>query len=304
MTSTQKIDIAVFGEALADVFPDRTVIGGAPLNVSRHLNALNQRPVFITRLGSDALKETLIKTMESEGLETFGIQTDAIKPTGKVMVSLQNGEPSYDIVDDQAYDHIHAGMAHLAMMSIKPQLKYFGTLAQRHSESRIALDTFISDKVAPTFLDLNLREPWYTAEIIERSLSRCDYAKMNEGELKTVCRLMDIEGESAEALARALMVQFSLTQIIITCGEEGCWGLDHTLSLTQVPAAPLPKPMVDAVGAGDGFAAVYLVGIALNWSIEQTMQRANEFASAICTLHGAAPESDNFYQPYKEAWQL
>ncbi len=304
MTTEQGLDIAIFGEALADVFPDRTVIGGAPLNVARHLNALHMHPVFITRLGEDDLKQTLIKTFTSEGLDTTGVQIDPARPTGKVMVKLENGEPTYDIVPDQAYDYIHEGMTHLTMMSIQPVLKYFGTLAQRNLVSRQAFDTFINDKSAPVFLDLNLREPWYNAETIERALTRCDYAKMNAGELKTICKLMDIEGESEEVLARALMVQFKLSQIIITCGSEGCWALDEKLNLVQASSAPLPGEMADTVGAGDGFAAIYLLGIALDWPMQQTMQRANQFASAICTLHGAAPDSTTFYQTFKDAWNL
>lgn len=303
MTTEQGLDIAIFGEALADVFPDRTVIGGAPLNVARHLNALDMHPVFITRLGEDELKQTLLETFNAEALDTTGVQTDPVKPTGKVMVTLVNGEPSYEIVPDQAYDHIHEGMTHLTMMSIKPVLKYFGTLAQRNTVSRVALETFINDKPAPAFLDLNLREPWYDAEIIERALTRCDYAKMNAGELKTICRMMDIEGESEEVLARALMVQFKLKQIIITCGGDGCWALDEKLNLIQADAAPLPGEMADTVGAGDGFAAIFLLGIALDWPTKQTMERANAFASAICTLRGAAPASKSFYDTFKDAWQ-
>lgn len=304
MTNKMHRDIAIFGEALADVFPDRTVIGGAPLNVSRHLNALQMHPIFVTRLGRDALKETIFNTLQTEGLNTVGIQIDPTKPTGQVKVTLKDGQPSYAILEDQAYDHIHAGMTHLTMVSIQPKLKYFGTLAQRTTESRLALDTFIHDKPCPVFLDFNLREPWFTQSIIERSLERCDYAKMNETELATICQLVDIEGESSEALARALVIQFKLKQVIITCGEEGCWCLDDKLTVTKADAVPLSAPLKDAVGAGDGFAAVYMLGIVLDWPTELTMQRANAFASAICTIHGAAPESQEFYQQFQTAWQL
>ncbi len=304
MTSNQGSDIAIFGEALADVFPDRTVIGGAPLNVSRHLNAFGQHPLFITRLGEDALKIEILDLLTQEGMDTTGIQTDPINPTGQVMVKLDNGEPSYDIVENQAYDHIHAGMTHLSLISIQPTLKYFGTLAQRHIESRLGLDTFITDKPAPTFLDLNLREPWYSEEVIERSLTRCDYAKMNRGELRTICKMMDIEGETDELLARAVMVQFKLKQVIITDGDQGSWTLDETLTLNKAEASPLPGAMVDTVGAGDGFAAVYLLGLTLAWPVVQTLERANQFASAVCTLQGAAPKNKDFYQPFIQSWQL
>lgn len=304
MTTHQGLDIAIFGEAIADVFPDRTVIGGAPLNVARHLNALHMHPVFITRLGEDDLKQTLMETFTSEGLDTTGIQIDPVKPTGKVVVTIENGEPSYDIVPDQAYDHIHEGMTHLTMISAQPVLKYFGTLAQRNVVSRTALETFISDKPAPVFLDLNLRDPWYDAEIIERALTRCDYAKMNIGELKTICKLMDIEGESEESLARAVTVQFKLKQIIITCGADGCWALDENMNQISAESAPIKGEIADTVGAGDGFAAIYLLGLVLDWPTEQIMQRANTFASAICTLHGAAPSSPTFYQTFKDAWNL
>jgi fructokinase len=298
-----KTNISVFGEILADVFPDKTVIGGAPFNVARHLNAFRTHPTIISRIGNDALKKIILDELSSKQLDPIGVQCDPSKPTGQVMVSLEDGQPSYDILDDQAYDHIHAGMTHLAMMVITPEIKYFGTLVQRSLHARLALDTFIHDKPCPTFLDLNLREPWYTPQIVEHSLERCQYAKMNEAELRITAALLQVKGKTNEALAQAIQAQFSLSQIIVTCGDDGSWVIDNKGILTKQKAFK-PSVFVDAVGAGDAFASVYLLGILYEWPIEKTLARANQFASAICGIHGAAPESLNFYDQFLIEWNL
>lgn len=298
-----KQSIAVFGEILADVFPYKTVSGGAPFNVARHLNAFQTHPVLISRTGDDALKKSFIDEFERLGLDQIGMQCDPTKPTGQVSVTLKGGQPSYEIVDDQAYDHIHAGMTHLTLMAIKPVIKYFGTLAQRSLYSRLALDTFIHDKPCPLFLDLNLREPWYNKQIITQSLVRCQYAKMNADELSTVAQLFNMQANTDEALGKSIQQQFSLSQLIVTCGDAGSWVIDHEGLLTHQTACK-PTSMVDTVGAGDAFAAVYLLGILHQWSVPQSLARADQFASAICGVRGAVPESFTFYNDFIQSWGL
>lgn len=304
LTKQSSPDIAIFGEVLADIFPDRTVMGGAPFNVARHLNAFKTHPVFITRTGQDALKDVLMEEFNNYGLDISGVQQDPKKPTGQVTVRLENGHPSYEILEDQAYDHIHPRMTHLAMVAMEPQLKYFGTLAQRDSHSRNALDTFINDKACPTFLDLNLREPWYNKEIVEQSLHNCDIAKMNESELATIAKMFNMNEKNEKNIANAILYQFNLTQVVVTCGEHGSWMLDKGNKVTKAKHEPLSAPLADTVGAGDAFAAVYILGLLNKWSSSLTLKRANQFASAICTVHGAVPESLSFYSQFVKKWRL
>lgn len=296
-------DIALFGEVLADIFPDKYVMGGAPFNVARHLNAFDLHPVLITRTGQDALKDELLQEMNAKNMDTKGVQHDPVYPTGQVKVTLTQGNASYDILPDQAYDFIHAGMTHMITMSIKPEITYFGTLAQRGVKSRLALDQFLSDGKSPRFLDINLRKPWYNKHTISRSLKRADIVKLNEEELTIVAQTLSIAGQDLQTKAIVLIKQFQLKEVIVTCGAEGAWTINLEGILTHVKAQAMLE-MVDTVGAGDAFAAVYIVGLLKGWTVEDRLTRANAFASAICGVRGAVPEDPTFYQSFKQAWQL
>lgn len=168
---THKV-VGIFGEVLADIFPDETVLGGAPFNVARHLQAFGLHPVMITRTGNDALYAQFLQEMQRLNMDISGLQVDAIYPTGQVNVKLTNDGHQFEILENQAYDHIHAGITHMVTMSLKPEMVYFGTLAQRSMPSRLALDKFLEDGKCPRFLDVNLRAPFYNKYTLKRSLSR------------------------------------------------------------------------------------------------------------------------------------
>jgi len=296
-------DIALFGEVLADVFPDKYVMGGAPFNVARHLNAFHFHPVLITRTGQDALKDELLQEMSAKHMDTIGVQHDPVYPTGQVKVTLAQGNATYDILPDQAYDFIHAGMTHMITMSIKPEITYFGTLAQRGVKSRLALDRFLSDGKSPRFLDINLRKPWYNKHTISRSLKRADILKLNQDELEIVAHTFSIAGQDLHTKASELISQFDLQEVIVTSGSEGAWTINHKGNVTHANAENNVN-LIDTVGAGDAFAAVYIVGLLKGWPVAQRLSRANAFASAICGVRGAVPEDLSFYEPFKQAWQL
>lgn len=296
--------IGLFGEMLADIFPDQTLLGGAPFNVARHLKALGAYPVLITRTGSDKLREDFLAEMEGRGMETSAVQCDPVYPTGQVKVTFKNDNPEYEILSRQAYDHIDAGLAYKVSTSFKPELIYFGTLAQRGTESRLALDVFLSEEGCPRFLDINLRKPWYNRRILRRSLLRADIVKMNKEELDIVSSHFRIEGENSQQKALALLQQFKLKQILITCGEAGSWLLNEKEELVKAEPVSMEDPIIDTVGAGDAFAAVYIMGLLLAWDDRTTLQRANQLASAICRIKGAVPSSPDFYAPFKQQWQL
>lgn len=296
-------DIALFGEVLADVFPDKYVLGGAPYNVARHLNAFQFHPVLITRTGQDALKDELLEEMIKMNMDASGVQHDVMYPTGQVQVTLIEGNASYDILPDQAYDFIHAGLTHMVLMSIKPEIIYFGTLAQRNLKSRLALDQFLSEGKSPRFLDLNLRKPWYNKNTILRSLKRADIVKLNEDELEVVAQLFSINGKDIQTKANTVLAQFALKEVIVTCGSEGAWTFNREGDAEYTKAAVIVD-LIDTVGAGDAFAAVYIAGLIKGWRVSERLSRASSFASAICSIRGAVPKDSSFYQPFKQAWQL
>jgi len=296
--------VALFGEVLADIFPDQSVLGGAPFNVARHLQAFGLHPVMISRTGNDALRDDLLREMDRLGMDKTGIQCDPTYPTGQVQVHMKDGGHSFEILPDQAYDHIHAGVTHMMIMSIKPELVYFGTLAQRGMESRLALDKFLADSKCPRFLDINLRSPWYNKHTVRRSLLRSDIVKMNEDELEIVSDYFKISGNTPLLKAEALLDQFELNCLLVTCGENGAWLINRLHEVFSTPPVENTQTMIDTVGAGDAFAAVFIIGLLNQWEMPVAMQRANQFAAALCGIRGGAPQNLDFYTPFKQAWHL
>ena len=133
--------VVLFGEILVDVFPDRRVLGGAPFNVARHLQAFGLHPVLISRTGNDALRDELMAGMSDLGMDTGGVQSDPVHPTGQVLVHMDEGGHSFEILPEQAYDFIDARSADEIALASRPGLFYFGTLAQRHPVSCRALES-------------------------------------------------------------------------------------------------------------------------------------------------------------------
>ncbi len=294
--------VALFGEILADVFPDETILGGAPYNVARHLRALQQRPILISKTGQDVLKATLFAELAKLDIHNAGIQIDAAYPTGQVTVHIENKQHRFTINPDQAYDHIDAQLARQTVEATQPDLVYFGTLAQRHKDSKQALDAFLNASHCPRFLDINLRAPWYNKSIMQDALSQADIVKINDEELAITCDFFAPHLHHDKERALFLVNTFSLKNIFITCGAHGAWTLSDSGKETRVETQALTSPLVDTVGAGDAFTAICIIGLLRNWPMQVLLTRANTFASAICTTRGAAPNRDDFYSPYLKDW--
>ncbi len=281
--------VAIFGEVLADIFPEHSVLGGAPFNVARHLRTFGLRPIMISRTGGDALRDELLHEMTRMEMEIGGIQCDTAHPTGQVRVVLENGGHRFDILPDQAYDHICATSTREVLAANPPQLAYFGTLAQRSAASRQAATQFVAACACPVILDINLRAPWYDATTIADSLAAADIVKLNDEELAVVAQLLGLPGSTPEAQAAAMQQRFGLQQVLVTCGALGSWLLDDKQQVLRAIPVESHEPVVDTVGAGDAFAAVFIYGLLRGWEMPSTLQRASEYAAAICRLRGAAP---------------
>ena len=306
-TSTSRISrkgtVVLFGEVLADIFPDRTVLGGAPFNVARHLKAFGQNPVLVTRLGHDALGDEVLEVMSENEMETLAVQSDNTYPTGRVQVHMKGGTHSFEILPSQAYDFIQPAAVRMAA-SVNPELVYFGTLAQRNEISRLALESLLRSSGASKFLDINLRAPWYDEKILEQSLQYANIVKLNAEELAILAEMFGLQGNELQGQAMELINQFGLERVVVTCGQEGAWQLNREGRKVEAGVKNQIAELVDTVGAGDGFAAVCIVGELLRWPAAQTLERANAFASAICEIRGAIPDHADFYKPFTHDWGI
>lgn len=296
--------VALFGEVLADMFPERSVLGGAPFNVARHLQAFGCAPMLLSRVGDDALGRQVLATMVGSGMATRGIQLDSQHPTGQVRVHLQDVGHRFEILDQQAYDFIDPDTLRQVTPRQTPALVYYGTLAQRHVASRRALATLLQSTQASKFLDVNLRAPWYSKETLAFSLKMATIVKLNDQELKELAELFGLSSGQPPGQASELMRHFDMAHVVVTCGADGAWQMDRNGQVAAAGASPLAKAVVDTVGAGDGFAAVYLLGILRHWPTDVMLARANAFAAALCGIRGAIPDALDFYQPFLEAWEL
>jgi fructokinase len=296
--------VVIFGEVLFDDFPDGAVLGGAPFNVAWHLQAFGMHPVVISRTGNDMQREQIIASMQYWGMDTLGIQSDPLHPTGRVSVHEDEHGHHFEILPEQAYDYIHPTIARMVELSVHPRLLYYGTLAQRNKVSRRALAALLRSASVPRLLDLNLRAPWYDTRLIVRSLETADIVKLSNDELATLAKTMRLRGDDQIAHADALVKRFQLERILVTCGAEGAWLLDKQGMLARESVKTTDIEVIDTVGAGDAFSAVYITGMLLGWPIYITMSRASAFASAVCGVRGATPQDPRFYEGFKREWGL
>jgi fructokinase len=155
---------------------------------------------------------------------------------------------------------------------------------------------------AAKFLDINLRAPWYEKKTVRHALQFADTVKLNDAELGELAGMFGLRGRDAREQARGLMDQFDLEQLLVTCGDAGAWQMDRDGNQSEAGAKEAAIRLVDTVGAGDGFASVFILGTLCGWPIVKTLGRANAFAASICEIRGAVPEQMSFYEPFKEAW--
>lgn len=301
--------ILLFGELLADCFPDREIPGGAPFNVAHHLRGLagerGPTPILVTRIGKDERGERLLEACRAAGLAIDGIQRDFLHASGRVdvIVDPADGRHHFEIPPDQAWDHIHADVARMVALARRPGLIYFGTLAQR-AASRQALRYLLVDSQAAGFLDVNLRPPWLRKDVLRWSLGRAETVKLNEEELSRIAELLGLGAGTPDQLGERLTHTFDIRRLLVTRGEHGAWLLDTDHGRLETGTGTDAIEVVDSVGAGDAFAAVFLLGLSLDWPAELALERAHHFAGAICGLRGAVPADAAFYAPFRSAWRL
>lgn len=285
----------IFGEVLFDHFPDESVVlGGAPFNVAWHLQALGVAPLFISRVGNDELGHRIRSAMQDWGMDTSGLQVDSAHPTGTVQIEIENGEPSYEIVPDQAYDFINAddlpSKAHGSLL-------YHGSLALRNQASRDALEELRAKQDLPVFVDVNLRVPWWDKDIVRSLLEAARWAKLNDEELR---QLSPVKGP-LESQAKALQEASSLSLLIVTRGKNGALARTADGRIHHVEPEP-GISVIDAVGAGDAFTTVILLGLLSGWDLDRSLSRAQSFASAVVGIRGATPVGKGFYNYFINTW--
>jgi fructokinase len=226
-------------------------------------------------------------------MDLAGLQTDPALPTGRVRVSLEDNEPSFDIVHPAAFDAIEGSSGEAGA----PALLYHGTLAARADVSRKSLQRLRASRPGLVFVDVNLRPPWWQRETARAWLRGTHWVKLSGDEL----RQLEPGIEAGRKTPEEVLDNLGLDGMVLTHGERGAEALVAGRGRWSVEPGP-GTTVVDTVGAGDAFAAVMILGLVRDWPTAIALQRAQVFASALCGRRGATVPDPDFYRARGEAW--
>lgn len=285
------------GEALFDCLPEGRKLGGAPANFAYHVSQFGLNGCAISAIGDDELGEEIVETFEKVGLNH--ILPVVEQPTGTVKVTLDaKGIPQYDICLGVAWDNIPL-TAEMLDVARNAEAICFGSLAQRSEVSRKTIQAFLdaAPKDALRVFDINLRQNWFTAEVIAESLHRANVLKINDEELDVVAtmllgvpsipdKLIAEDAELTRQVCRDLIAKYDLRMLILTCGAIG----SYVFTAEDESYVKTPKVKVaDTVGAGDSFTATFTAQILLGKSIREAHGKAVAVSAFVCTQNGAMP---------------
>ena len=275
------------GEALWDVLPEGKKIGGAPANFAYHVSQFGLNSRVVSAVGDDKLGMEILDNFREKKLNAM---VEIVPyPTGTVQVELDaEGVPCYDIKEGVAWDNIPYTPA-LEDLAKHTKAVCFGSLAQRSVVSRDTINRFIDAMPAEDTLkifDINLRQGFYTKEILCNSFSKCNILKINDEELVTVSRMFGYPGIDLQDKCWILLAKYNLKMLILTCGVNGSYVFTPgNVSFVETPRVEV----ADTVGAGDSFTATFVAAILKGKPVAEAHKLAVETSAYVCTQNGAMP---------------
>ena len=284
-SQTHRPVIIGIGELLWDMLPAGKRAGGAPVNFVYHATQMGAEGYAVSAVGRDPLGDEILAELEKSGIKYCVARNDY--PTGFVRVVLNDGIPSYDIVEGVAWDYLDVSGEAVALVE-RADAVCFGTLALRSAHSRRTIKTLLSHapERALRFFDVNLRGTYYSRELIGELLSHANVFKVNDEEIVVLKDMFGLSGDE-ETVCRAFIERYDLRYMIFTAGEK------YSAVYTADEKSVLPTPKVrvaDTVGAGDSFSGAFVYSILTGKTLAQAHQAAVETAAFVSTRSGAWPE--------------
>lgn len=276
--------VACFGEVLWDILPDKKLPGGAPMNVAYHLQKLGVPVAMISSTGNDADGDDLRQVMQQLQLDTTFIQQDPAHETGKVYARLAaTNEMQYEIVQPVAWDFIQPTPG-LHEIANTPGYLVFGSLASRNEVSKETLLSLL-DGARTLVLDINLRPPHFSQELVALLLQHCQILKINEAELELIGDWYQFPADMEERV-RAFSQQYDIPTIIVTLGDKGAALLMEN-AFYQHPGYKVT--VADTIGSGDAFLAGFLYNRMINTPPAVTLAYACALGALVASYHGGCP---------------
>lgn len=281
--------IVGMGEALWDCLPEGKKIGGAPANFAYHVSQFGFDSRVVSAVGQDANGEEILDVFQQRKLKSVIEQVPY--PTGTVQVTLDAvGVPQYEIKEGVAWDNIPF-TDELKQLALRTRAVCFGSLAQRSVVSRNTINRFLDTmpdiEGQLKIFDINLRQNFYTKEVLCESMQRCNILKINDEELVTISRIFGYPGIDLQDKCWILLAKYNLKMLILTCGTNG----SYVFTPGEVSFQETPKvPVADTVGAGDSFTAAFTASILNGMPVPEAHKLAVEVSAYVCTQSGAMPE--------------
>jgi fructokinase len=279
------------GELLWDIFSDRKELGGAPANFAYMTSLLGDEGVVASRVGRDRLGNAAARRLARLGLSQEWLQMDTQHPTGTVNVTVcSDGQPKFEIIESVAWDHLEWAPSWQALAE-RANAVCFGTLAQRSRQSRETMRSFLQTlrKDALKVFDVNLRQSFFSAEILRESAQLADILKVNHEELPRVAELLGYTSGAKEEPSRWLLRNCHLKLVCITEGSNG----SSLLTADGTHKHPgFPTKVADTVGAGDAFTAALVHHYLRGATLAAMNEAANRMGAWVASQKGATPKPD------------
>jgi fructokinase len=276
------------GEALWDMLPEGKKLGGAPANFAYHAGQFGLDTVAISALGEDKLADETIEALEQNGLKY--LMPRVPYATGTVQVTLTGeGIPTYEIKENVAWDNIPFN-DEIKAAAKNCRAVCFGSLAQRNIVSRQTIQQFLdaTPEDCIKICDINLRQQFFSKEILEESFKRCNILKINDEELVVVTRMFGYQELDDAKICEKMVKEYNLQMLVLTCGTNGShvFTADGKHSFQQTPKVEV----ADTVGAGDSFTGSFCAAILNGKPVEEAHRIAVEVSAYVCTQNGAMPK--------------
>ena len=282
----EKKYVVGLGEALWDVLPEGKKLGGAPANFAFPAGQFGLNSIAVSAHREDKLAEETIQHLEEKNLQYCMPRVPY--PTGTVQVTLDNeGIPPYDIKENVAWDNIPFN-DDVKAIAENTRAVCWGSLAQRNVVSRESIYKFLdaTPKDCMKIFDINLRQNFYTKEVICESMKRCNILKINDEELVLIGRMFGYPGLDIENKCWLILGKYDLDMLVLTCGTNG----SYVFTPGSMSYQPTPKVEVaDTVGAGDSFTGTFCASILAGKPVTEAHKLAVSVSAYVCTQNGAMP---------------
>ena len=275
------------GEALWDVLPEGKKIGGAPANFAYHVSQFGLDGRAVSAVGDDKLGAEILENFYEKNLHSMIEKVPY--PTGTVQVELDaEGVPCYDIKEGVAWDNIPYTPA-LEGLAQQATAVCFGSLAQRSVVSRETINKFLDamPKDSLKVFDINLRQGFYTKEVLCNSFQKCNVLKINDEELVIIGRMFGYPGLDMSNKCWLLLGKYNLDLLVLTCGVNGSYVFTHgEMSFFETPRVEV----ADTVGAGDSFTGSLCAALICGMPVADAHGRAVDVSAYVFSQNCAMPE--------------